>query len=50
MKVLRRHCGVVSQSNVLFNRSIYANIVYGMEAPPAPDSREFLAVCRQAQA
>jgi len=48
--VLRKHCGVVAQTNVLFARSIYDNIVYGMEHPPGPESAEFLEVCRQAQA
>ena len=48
--VLRKHCGVVAQTNVLFARSIYENIVYGMENPPGPESAEFIEVCRQAQA
>jgi len=48
--VLRKHCGIVAQTNVLFARSIYDNIVYGMEHPPGPESAEFLEVCRQAQA
>ena len=31
-------------------RSIYENIVYGMQDPPGPESQEFVAVCKQAQA
>lgn len=41
---------MVAQTNVLFARSIYDNIAYGMEHPPGPESDEFLEVCRQAQA
>lgn len=47
---LRRHCGVVSQTNVLFARSIYENIVYGMDDPPGPESERFLEVCKMAEA
>jgi len=47
---LRKHCGVVSQTNVLFARSIYENIVYGMADPPGPDSDQFLNVCKMAEA
>ena len=47
---LRKFCGVVSQTSRLFSRSIYENIVYGMERPPGPASAEFRAVCEQAQA
>ena len=31
-------------------RSIYENIVYGMQDPPGPESQEFVSVCKQAQA
>ena len=48
--ILRKHCGVVAQTNVLLKRSIYENIVYGMEKPPGPESPEFMEVCSQAQA
>lgn len=48
--VLRKHSGVVAQTNVLFNRSLYENVVYGMEDPPSPESEEFKEVCEQAQA
>jgi len=47
---LRQHCGVVSQTNVLFARSIYENIVYGMEDPPGPESERFMEVCKMAEA
>jgi ABC-type multidrug transport system fused ATPase/permease subunit len=47
---LRKHCGVVSQNNVLFSRSIYENIVYGMDDPPGPESDQFKEVCCKAEA
>jgi len=47
---LRLHCGVVSQTNVLFARSIYENIVYGMDDPPGPESDRFIEVCKLAEA
>jgi len=47
---LRRNFGVVAQNNVLFSRSIYENIVYGMDDPPGPESERFLEVCRKAEA
>lgn len=47
---LRKHCGIVSQENVLFARSIYENVVYGMTNPPGPESDEFIDVCKKAMA
>jgi ABC-type multidrug transport system fused ATPase/permease subunit len=47
---LRHHCGIVSQTNVLFARSIYENIVYGMFDPPGPESEQFMEVCKMAEA
>ena len=35
---------------LLSSRSIYDNIVYGMEQPPGAESSEFLSVCQQANA
>merc|ERR1711998_6669 len=40
----------VSQTNTLLDRSIYENVVYGMENPPGPESEEFKAVCVKAAA
>lgn len=51
---LRKHCGVVAQKNTLFSRSIYENIVYGMDEEAikakdvGPDSLNFERVCRRA--
>ena len=46
---LRKHIGVVAQTNVLFARSIYDNIVYGIDDPPGPESEAFLDVCRKSE-
>lgn len=46
---LRKHSGVVSQTNVLLARSIYENIVYGLDDPPGPESKEFINICRKAE-
>ena len=50
INILRKHIGIVAQTNVLFNRSLYENIVYGIDHPPTPESDEFKEVCVQAQA
>jgi len=50
INVLRKHSGIVAQTNVLFNRSLYENIVYGIDKPPLAESEEFKDVCVQAQA
>lgn len=47
---LRKAFGVVSQTSVLFSRSIYDNVVYGMDEPPEPESALFREVCEKAQA
>ena len=48
--ILKKNLVLLRRTTNFFARSIYENIVYGMDHAPEPESIEFIDFCKQAQA